>query len=426
MCHDDPSADPTDYDDFPCDDNTDHFRELRDSPPEPPATAVAGDLPNETLASQPQKDARQYLHSSNPFREPDPASPYDPFHSSRLEAPETTPQHIWEHAGRSIECEGRIALLFRHSGWQPDRKRIAESLTRTEQTASRKDAFCDCGSHAYVLRNVDDPDRYRVAGSACHDRFCLPCASERSSVIANNVVGIIDDREIRFVTLTIRCTSLTLTSSLDKLFQSFSSLRRVEPWRSSVSGGVAFLEITWSKRSQTWHPHLHCLVDGTWIDQKALKEAWLRITGDSYIVDVRRPANRDSVARYVTKYASKPFNTTYVRQRNLLDEAIVALKGRRLCTTFGTWRGKILTATPDDGTWEHVASLDSVIARAASGNDHCRAILASLTNANLDDLYARAPPAPKNRPPPPDLEVQLEWFGAWQHDGTYKTPYDYA
>ncbi len=379
------------YDDYACDDHTTHFAQLR----HPSVKAT----PDETLAGT---DGR----------------------SSRLEAPETTPQHVWERAGRSVECEGRVALLFRHSGWQPDRKRIAESLTRTEQTCSRIEAFHDCGSHAYVLRNVDDPERYRIAGSACHDRFCLPCASERSSIIAHNVVEIIDNREIRFVTLTIQCSTLTLTRSLDKLFSAFSSLRRVEPWKTSVLGGVAFLEITYSKRSCVWHPHLHCLVDGTWIDQHALKEAWLRITADSYIIDIRRPANKDSVARYAAKYASKPFNTTYVRNRDLLDEAIVALKGRRLCTTFGTWRGQILTATPDDGAWEHVASLDSVIARAASGNVDCCAILTSLTNANLDHIYARAPPVPKDRAPMPDPDVQLEWFGTWQHDGTYKTPYD--
>lgn len=340
--------------------------------------------------------------------------------SSRLEALETDPQDAGIRAGRSVQCESRCQILFRHSGWEPDRQRVAASLARTDQPDSRRNAFHDCGSTAYVLRSLEDPSHYRLAGSACHDRFCIPCAHERSRVIAANVIEAIGNREIRFVTITIKSESMTLRNSLQKLYSCFSALRRRAIWHRSVFGGIAFLELTYNRDLKRWHPHLHCLVDGTWIDGKALRSAWYAITGDSFIIDIRRPANNKTVASYVAKYASKPFNTTFLRDPDLLDEAVIALKGRKLCLSFGRWRGLQLTATTDSGNWEHVASLQYVLSAAAGGNEACKAILASLTDRDLTNILSRAPPLPPTRPSPPRHHDQLTWFGTWDHDGTFR------
>lgn len=146
---------------------------------------------------------------------------------------------------------------------------------------------------------------------------------------------------------------------------------------------------------------------------------WHTVTGDSYIVDIRRPANNETVARYVTKYASKPFNNSFVRQPKLLDEAIVAMHGRKLCVTFGSWRGQLLTVIPYDGEWEHVASLETVISKAASGNIEARAIMEALTDADLSSIYERAPPWNEPDRTPPPTEQQLDWLGVWNKDGTF-------
>lgn len=343
----------------------------------------------------------------------------DPFLSSFLEAPETKSRHQVDTAGRSIQLDSRTPILFRHSGWIRTRKCIAESLTRTKQPAHRTDSFHDCGHQAYVLQSVDDPSQYRIAGSCCKDRFCLPCATERSCIIAGNVVQLIQHKQIRFLTLTIKTTNEPLTQSLDKLYRSFQLLRRRAIWTRGVDGGVAFLELNWSARSERWHPHLHCLLEGRWIDQKRLASTWHAITGDSWIIDIRRPANNDTVARYVTKYASKPFNSTYIFEPALLDQAVFALHNRKLAVTFGSWRGLILTSTPDTGAWEHVAPLADVIQRAANGNQACQAILAALTDMDMSPIYARAPPLPERKPKPRPPPRQLDFFGVWNANGSF-------
>lgn len=341
-----------------------------------------------------------------------------------VQAREEDLQTDTREAGTSIQTEKRTAVIFRHSGWQHERRLIAEALTRTEQTDNRCTDFRDCGSHAYVLRNVDDPDEYRIAGSCCRDRFCLPCATERACIISNNVMDLIAGHEIRFVTFTIKTHAEPLTQQLDKLYDSFQALRRRAIWKNGVTGGVAFLELKWSTRGDRWHPHLHCLIEGHWIDRRLLQRAWYEITGDSMVVDIRRPTNVGKVTRYVTTYAGKPFNNTYVNEPDHLDEAIRALKGRKLLVTFGTYRGMSLTQVPTDGTWENVGGLESIIARAARGDLDCLDIMAKITNRDLTELYARAPPIEVVKAVTVEPDRQYTFLGTWRHDGTFTYPVD--
>lgn len=355
----------------------------------------------------------------------EPALIYDRYpgaHLAPVQAQEEDLQWWASSAGQSIQDDDRTSVIFRHSGWHRVRRLIAEALYRTDQSFARQQEFKHCGSHAYVLRNCDDPEEYRIAGSCCRDRFCLPCGTERGCIIANNITDLIGTREIRFVTFTIKTHAEPLTQQLDKLYRSFQAIRRRGIWKQRVTGGVALLELKWSNRGDRWHPHLHCLIEGGWIDRKRLQRAWHEITGDSFVVDIRRPPNMQSVTRYVTKYVSKPFNSTFVNEREHLDEAILALKGRKLLVTFGRWRGKQLTSVPHDGTWEKVGDLMYIINRAAQGDEDCRAIMAKLTSRDLTELYARAPPPEPRKPELRESDRQLDWLGTWQHDGTFKYP----
>ena len=52
-----------------------------------------------------------------------------------------------------------------------------------------------------------------------------------------------------------------------------------------------------TKKTGEWHPHVHmfALLD-TWIDQEHLSETWHEITGDSFIVDIRRKKKINNMA----------------------------------------------------------------------------------------------------------------------------------
>lgn len=280
---------------------------------------------------------------------------------------------------------------FRHSGWATARRATDESLQRVSPSHERILAFQGCGMHAWVERSDDSPTTYRVRCNRCHDRWCLPCGQERSRVIAHNVREHLNAKHARFVTLTLRSDREPLQYLLDHLYASFSRLRRTKLWQNTQAGGVAFCEVKWAARTERWHPHLHILTEGKYIAKEALSKAWRKATGDSFIIDVRKVSSADRAIAYVTKYASKPHDASIWRDPRRLDEAILAMRGRRLCLTYGTWRGNRLTDVPESGTWTPVAPLADLIKQARSGSPAARQILSHLPATVLPN-DCRAPP----------------------------------
>ncbi len=326
-------------------------------------------------------------------------------------------------------CFGRTGLhgdslsqVFRHSGWAGHRRLVYQSLVRLNEPTSRIAGFSDCGFGAFILKSDGDPPRYRVAGSSCHDRFCTPCATERARTIAHNVLDRMGTDRVRFITLTLSHSIDELSCMVDKLYESFRTLQRTKLWRKHVTGGVSFLEIKRSSRSDHWHPHLHVLAQGSYVEKPLLQAAWHRITGDSFIVDVRLAGGRKNVTHYVTKYASKPLNTSFIHDRLWLDEAIRALKGRRLCATFGKWRGTKLLDNPSEEAWENLGSLTDWVLRAVRGDDDALYILNQIDTAKtavcleLAPMLQRPPPPAPPKPKPVDpllFEIKIH---PWQMD----------
>lgn len=264
---------------------------------------------------------------------------------------------------------------FRHSGWQHNRSLVRAALQRRDVPPARLDRWDDCGSNAWVVRDVNDRTRLAVVASYCHDRFCRPCANQRSRTIVGNLTPKLQKKPHRFITLTLKSGNLTLKQMVDKLYRCFRRLRTSKLCKTRLRGGVAFLELKWVQLTDHWHPHLHVICEGTFIPQDQLAAAWLKITGDSYIVDIRFVADRDQVARYVTKYASKPLSATFINRPDQLDEAIAVLGGRRLFTTFGTWRGWRLLEVRCTTEWESVGPLWVLRRDAAAGDPRATAIL---------------------------------------------------
>lgn len=305
--------------------------------------------------------------------DPVPRAPFTPVHppETNVHSPLTPGQlgsAIVQIRGPDPLQTWNLSINFRHTGWANTRERVYDALLSTGQSCNRIHAFSECGRYAYVFRSVDDPDLYTLGGSTCHDRFCLPCARERSRVIAANVKEKLESERARFLTLTLKSNAEPLAELLAKLSTDFAALRRTKLWRNKVTGGVAFIEVKWIERTERWHVHLHSLIQGRYIPDHELAQTWLRITGTSHIIDIRVANDNAHVTHYITKYASKPLDQTVVNEPVRLAEAVVAMKGKRLCMTFGSWRGYKLTDPPESGTWIQIGTLDEVISRAEDGN----------------------------------------------------------
>lgn len=112
---------------------------------------------------------------------------------------------------------------------------------------------------------------------------------------------------------------------------------------SKVAGGITSYEFT-KKDEGDWHPHIHALVMlDDFIDQKALSQEWEEITGDSFILDIRRirgNANAGGldiasglleVCKYALKFHDMTLPDTW--------HAYQTLRTRRLVDSFGILRG---------------------------------------------------------------------------------------
>lgn len=131
-----------------------------------------------------------------------------------------------------------------------------------------------------------------------------------------------------------------LTRSLKRLMhhrRDFNAGTRGAPWTElcKAEGAVYTLELT--NKGNGWHPHCHMIVlAASAPSQSDLSAEWLRITGDSMIVDVR-PITGDPVEGFmeVFKYAVKFSDLTLADNWH----AAQTLKGKRLLNSFGLFRG---------------------------------------------------------------------------------------
>lgn len=207
------------------------------------------------------------------------------------------------------------------------------------------------------------------------------------------------EHQFRFVTLTLRHSASPLRNQVARLHRCFRRLRSRPVW-SSVRGGMVVLEVKWSSQHRRWHPHLHVVVEGGWIDAAELSRQWLRVTGDSSIVDVRSLRRGRDVAGYLAKYVSKGINHDCWIDVDASQEWITATRGLRVASTIGSWRGWRLNAVSQEANdWEPVGWLTRIIVEAERGAAWAVGVLLSLRPPGGDQDRHREP----HTGPPPSL-----------------------
>lgn len=208
----------------------------------------------------------------------------------------------------------------------------------------------------------------KVMSSACNDRWCPMCAASKAAYAKESTEEYIRSMaEPRFLTLTLRHNVESLSSQLEFLTDSFRRIRQRAYWKRNVTGGIWFLQVKRGSGDGCWHPHLHILVDGKYMEQHRLSELWELVTFGSPVIDIRRIYNPEDTARYVARYTARPAKMADMPLADRI-EVIESLKGKRLCGTFGNAKGVKLTPpkVKDSSDWQEIGYYDTVVMRAAS------------------------------------------------------------
>lgn len=270
-------------------------------------------------------------------------------------------------------------LQFRHGHWCDRRQLVYAALERTGAGLFQLNRFSECGGECTVEWS-EKLERYRLRANYCHSRHCEPCMKAKADLIARNLRDAMEGakpNQYRFITLTLRHTDEQLNDQVRRLYRSFKKMRSMPAWKSSQDGGAYMLEIKHNGRH--WHPHIHVISAGRFLNKFDLSAMWKEATGDSSIVDIRALAEPRDCVHYVCKYVTKGTNQAVWHNPELAIEFIIATKGIRACGTFGAWRGFRLLARNAQATdWKPVASLVSLWNRARGGDQVASDILRSL------------------------------------------------
>lgn len=234
--------------------------------------------------------------------------------------------------------------------------RMAEHLREAPSPASTKTAasLASCGNYLH-FREYFTVGKVRLHNATfCKQHLVCPlCAIRRGAKALGAYLTrwqvIQQERpDLRpyLLTLTVKNgpnleeRQAHLTKSLRKLMDRrryFNAGTRGAPYTElcKAQGAVYTLELT--NKGKGWHPHCHMIVlASSQPSQSDLSVEWLRITGDSMIVDCR-PITGDPSEGFmeVFKYAVKFSDLTLEDNWH----AAQVLKGKRLLNSFGLFRG---------------------------------------------------------------------------------------
>jgi len=250
---------------------------------------------------------------------------------------------LGERIARYGQAHTRSLLMLEHL-------RGAPSVEATKTAA----ALATCGNYLH-FREYFTVGKVRLHNAQfCKQHLVCPlCAIRRGAKALGAYLArwqvIQEERpDLRpyLVTLTVKNgpdleeRQTHLTKSLRKLLdrrRNFNAGVARSPWTElcKAEGAVYTLELT--NKGNGWHPHCHMIVLAASAPyQSDLSAEWLRITGDSMIVDVR-PITGDpsegfmEVFKYAVKFSDLTLNDNW--------HAAQILKGKRLLNSFGLFRG---------------------------------------------------------------------------------------
>lgn len=252
--------------------------------------------------------------------------------------------------------------VFRHSGWQATRSKVRHALAKAGTSQKVLERFDTCGSGARAFWSPTQ-EKYLFRASYCRNRHCQPCMRAKGNNIARNLRRKLIGRptgRYRFITLTLAHSTEPLPDQLRTLMKSWQRLRRSRLFKTQ-KGGAYFVEVKIGD-DQLWHPHLHLLTEGFFLPQAELSREWFKITGNSYVCDVRAVPDANRVSFELTKYIAKGTSRDVWDDTDRAVEWIVAARGIRANGTFGTWRLFKLNEKPDPtGDLVFVGTLTNLI-----------------------------------------------------------------
>jgi len=213
-----------------------------------------------------------------------------------------------------------------------------------------------CRKYAWFVQS-SVTNRLRVMSTRCKLRWCPICRDVSRMIVTKAVEEWLQFQKYpKMITLTLKHSDDPLQLQIQRIYTCFQKLRKRAYFQRLITGGVWFFQLKFNHDTEQWHPHIHCLVAGKFLPHKRLQMLWHKITGDSYVVDIRAVKDVEGCSNEVARYATSPADITAVDLERAV-EIYYATKGKRICGSWGSARTLVLKPTPLDNTgeWTKVA-----------------------------------------------------------------------
>ena len=161
---------------------------------------------------------------------------------------------------------------------------------------------------AYYCSSLLTQRGKNITAKYCNNRLCNMCNRIRTGKLMNGYIGQFEGKKLHFVTLTIpNVIANELKPSITEMTKNMSNIIRTLRERHKIPlNGIRKLEVTYNAKTNTYHPHIHLLID----QDKGNKiiELWLkRYPKAKSIAQDTRPADENSykeLFKYTTKIAA--------------------------------------------------------------------------------------------------------------------------
>ena len=345
-----------------------------------------------------------------------PVDASEPLDLLALDSPEKS---VFERVDRFGRAKAHNKKMVAYIGEQLDRDEYHYEGMFNPRVQKLYERMDRCASWL-TFRHYTEQDKNRLtSANFCGKHLlCQACAIRRGAqklqAYSSRVEYVLSqDKNISpwLITFTVK-NGDDLRERFNHLMTSFKKLQKQRAKRlqgakwyketemEKVSGAVFSYEVPKSKDGEKWHPHIHMLalcsekpdvgfVDPVTGEGHGLRKEWYDLTGDSFMVDVRRNEGQDiidmacEVMKYAVKFTSQSASDTW--------HAFQALNGRRLFGSFGSLHGvklpKSMLDAPLTGPF-----IESVFRYASDGH------YKKVSEVDYSDTYDDLQPKTKEEP----------------------------
>lgn len=208
----------------------------------------------------------------------------------------------------------------------------------------------DCGTFLEFLGDQDLEYVKLGSGNFCKNRFCPHCSynlARKNALELQVLMQYLESLGYSFIFLTLTAPNVTaeeLEQELRDYSQSFDRLFKRKEVSSVVNGYTRKLEVTYNRKTDTYHPHYHVLLAVSekyfsgkyYIPRARWLKLWQECKKDPSItqVDVRKYKDKDTFE--ITKYIAK--DSDYLYNEHVFKTFYLSLKGKRLLSYSGVFK----------------------------------------------------------------------------------------